>query len=227
MTASTNVKSKTEQKNIHANKAFFDRWSKTYDSSRTRFWMRRFQVPALREIEFRPEIKILDLSCGTGELLQELYNKSKGQIELYGLDISEEMLEMAKKKLPSKITLVQGDVHNLPFKSEKFDYVLCTEAFHHYHSQKQAVSEMKRVLKNNGRMIIVDVNFFLPPVHWLFQKWEPGCVKINNKREMRSLFRKNGIKIMKQQRNFLFAIMSIGQKEEKKIKNMKREENRK
>ncbi len=220
MTNSPKVKSTTEQKNVNANKAFFDRWSKTYDSSPIRFWMRHFQIPALQEIQFRPGIKILDLSCGTGELLQTLFRKSKGKAELYGLDISNDMLRKARQKLPTEVKLVQGDVHNLPFDSGEFDYVLCTEAFHHYHSQNQAVAEMKRVLKNSGKIIIVDVNFFLPPVHWIFQKLEPGCVKINNKREMGLLFRKNGINIIKQQRNFLFAIMTIGQKEEreKKIK---------
>lgn len=204
-----------EQENIHANRAFFDCWSNTYDSSLIRFWMRHFQVPALREIQFRPGIKILDLSCGTGELLQTLFRKSKGKAKLYGLDISENMLQKARQKLPAEVMLVRGDVHNILFDSEEFDYVLCTEAFHHYHSQNQAVAEMKRVLKNDGKIIIVDVNFFLRPIHWLFQKLEPGCIKINNKKEMGLLFRNNGIKLIKQQRNFLFAIMTIGQKREK------------
>ncbi len=207
-----------EQENIHANKVFFNRWSNTYDSSPIRFWMRHFQVPALREIQFRQGIKILDLSCGTGELLQTLDQKSKGTAKLYGLDISEDMLKKAREKLSAKIVLVRGDVHDLPFDSREFDYVLCTEAFHHYHSQNRAVAEMKRVLKNEGKIIIVDVNFFLPPVHWLFQKFEPGCVKINSKKEIKRLFNDNGIKMLKQKRNFLFAIMTIGEKK-KNIQN--------
>lgn len=204
-----------EQKNIQANKAFFGRWSRTYDSSLVCFWMRHFQFPALQEIKFHPEVKILDLSCGTGELLGKLWEKSQGKAKLYGLDISERMLDVAREKLPKKITLVSGDVHHLPFDNEEFDYVLCTEAFHHYHSQNDAVAEMKRVLNQNGKIIIVDVNFILPLINWLFQKLEPGCVKINSKREMRWLFRSNGIKTIKQKRNFLFAIMTIGQKREK------------
>ncbi len=209
------TKKNKEQQNIHANKVFFNRWSKTYDSSPIRFWMGHFQASALREIQFRPGIKILDLSCGTGELLQTLYQKSKGTAKLYGLDISEDMLQKAREKLPRKIVLVQGDVHNLPFDEKEFDYVLCTEAFHHYHSQNQAVAEMRRVLKQNGKLIIVDVNFFLPPIHWLFQKLEPGCIKINSKREMKLLFNNNGINVIKQKRNFLFAIMTVGQKRKK------------
>ena len=204
-----------EQKNVHANKTFFDRWSKTYDSSPIRFWMRHFQIPALREIQFYPGIKILDLSCGTGELLQTLLQKINDKAELYGLDISEDMLRKARQKLPAEVVLVHGDVHHLPFDSKKFDYVLCTEAFHHYHSQNLAIAEMKRVLKNDGKIIIVDVNFFLPPIHWLFQKLEPGCVKINNKKEINLLFKDNDIKLIKQQRNFMFAIMTIGKKKEK------------
>ncbi len=204
-----------EEKNIHANKSFFDSWSKTYDLSPIRFWMRHFQIPALREIQFRPGMKVLDLSCGTGELLQTLFRKSKGKVKLYGLDISKEMIEKARKKLPSNVTLVQGDVHSLPFDSGEFDYVLCTEAFHHYYSQQKAITEMKRVLKDNGKIILVDVNFLWSAINWLFQKLEPGCVKINNKREVRVLFKDKGIKIIRQQRNFRFAIMTVGQKEKK------------
>ncbi len=203
-----------EQKNIQANKEFFNRWSKTYDSSRTRFWMRHFQIPALREIQFLPGIKILDLSCGTGELLQTLYQKSKRSAKLYGLDISVDMLQKAREKLSPEIVLVQGDVHHLPFDNEEFDYVLCTEAFHHYHSQNQAVAEMNRVLRHEGKIIIVDVNFFLPPIHWLVQKLEPGCIKINSKKEIKRIFKNKSLKVIKQKRNFLFAIMTIGQKRE-------------
>ena len=92
------------------------------------------------------------------------------------------MLAVARTKLPKEATLLKADVHRLPFKDDFFDYVTSTEAFHHYHDQQKALQEMFRVTKTGGKIIIVDINFFLRHIHWLFQKIEPGCVKVNSKK---------------------------------------------
>jgi ubiquinone/menaquinone biosynthesis C-methylase UbiE len=122
------------------------------------------------------------------------------------------MLKKARTKLPKNVTLVNADVHNLPFKDDYFDYVITTEAFHHYHNQERALSEMKRVVKKGGKVIVSDIHFFLRPIHWLFEKLEPGCVKINSKKEMRELFEKIALKNVRQSRNFIFAVMTTGEK---------------
>ena len=108
--------------------------------------------------------------------------------------------------------MLKADVHELPFKGETFDYVICTEAFHHYYNQEKALKEMYRVVKEKGKVIIVDVNFFLPIIHRLFEKVEPGCIKVNNKKEMYKLFKKTGLINLKQKRSFLFAVMTEGEK---------------
>ncbi|HLC71702.1 MAG TPA: hypothetical protein VJI32_06835, partial [Candidatus Nanoarchaeia archaeon] len=59
---------------------------------------------------------------------------------------------------------------------------------------------------------VVDVNFFSSGIHWLFRKLEPGCVKINSKKEMRGLFEAAGFRNIRQQRNFIFAVMTVGEK---------------
>jgi len=195
-------------KNIKKNRIFFDRWAKSYDAGLFQFWMRRFYLPVLKEVILTKKSRLLDISCGTGELLQ----KWRGKAQLYGGDISEEMLKKAQTKLPEGVTLVKADVHNLPFKNNYFDYVITTEAFHHYYDQKIALAEMCRVTKKGGKVIVSDINFFLKPIHWLFEKVEPGCVKINSKREMRELFEKNTLKNVRQNRNFIFAVMTTGEK---------------
>ena len=88
--------------------------------------------------------------------------------------------------------------------------VVSTEAFHHYDDQLKALQEMVRVSK--GRVIVVDINFFLRPLHGLFEKLEPGCVKINNKKEMRELFREAGLREIRQKRSFLLAVATMGMK---------------
>ncbi len=91
--------------NIKQNISFFDRWARTYDKVLYQFWMKRFHIPVFKELKLEKQTKILDISCGTGELLKKL----KGKAELYGIDISEEMLKIAKQKVPSA-TLQKADV---------------------------------------------------------------------------------------------------------------------
>ncbi len=191
------------------NKRFFNSCAERYDNTLFQFWMKRFHKVALQSI-IGKESTILDISCGSGELLAEL--AKRGFRNLHGIDLAPSMLQVAKRKLPPDVKLQQSDVHKLPFPAEMFDYVVSTEAFHHYDHQEKALQEMKRVTKKNGQVIIADINFFLRPIHWLFEKFEPGCVKINNKRKMRKLFKKVGLNVQLQQRTFLFAVTTIGVK---------------
>lgn len=70
---------------------------------------------------------------------------------------------------------VVGDAHNLPFGNEKFDIILCTEVLEHLHSPSIAISEMNRVLKKNGKLILS--TRFIFPLHntpndyWRFTKY--------------------------------------------------------
>ncbi len=197
-----------QDKNISGNLSFFNKWAKSYDLDLFQFWMKKFHVPVFKELLLNQKTKVLDLSCGTGELLKKL----EGKAIIYGVDISEEMLKKARSKLSAKSKLQKADVHALPFKDKYFDYVISTEAFHHYYDQQKAVQEMSRVTKEGGKAIIVDINFFLKPIHWLFKRLEPGHVKINSKKEMKLLFTQAGLKNIRQQRNFLFAVMTVGEK---------------
>jgi ubiquinone/menaquinone biosynthesis C-methylase UbiE len=131
--------------------------------------------------------------------------------QLYGIDISEKMIDIARTKLP-KVYFSVGDVHELPFTSGYFDCVVTTEAFHHYYDQLKALKEMARVAKKGGKVIVVDVNFFLQPIHWIFEHFEPGCVRINSKKDMRKLFQHAGLHVMHQRRNWIFAVVTVGVK---------------
>jgi len=191
----------------------FNKWAKSYDKPLFQFWMRRFHAPVLEELEFSNNNKILDCGCGTGELLLNLKDKAvlNGK-NLFGIDFSENMLKEARKKLGKNVTLKKADAHDLPFPDNYFDFVISTEAFHHYYNQSIVLREMKRVVKKKGKVLIVDINFFLRPIHWLFEKFEPGCVKVNNRKEMKKLFQIAGLRKVKQRRNFIFSVMTRGSK---------------
>lgn len=70
---------------------------------------------------------------------------------------------------------IVADAHSLPFKDEEFEFVLCTEVLEHLKNPPKAISEMKRVLKNGGILILT--TRFVYPIHdspydyWRFTKY--------------------------------------------------------
>lgn len=97
---------------------------------------------------------VLDVGCGTGNLLALLKRDNVG---LAGADLSTGMIEQAKKRLGSDADLRVADSEKLPWAAHSFDLVVSTDSFHHYPDPMQALSEMKRVLKQGGHLILGDV----------------------------------------------------------------------
>ena len=199
-----------EKKILEENRRLFNKWANKFDFKPFQMWMVKFHEPIIK-INLSGK-KVLDISCGTGELLKNVLLKYP-DTKLVGVDIAGEMLKKARKKLPKNVKLQKADVNKLPFNNESFDYVVSTEAFHHYYNQKNALNEMKRVTKKGGKVIIVDINFLFKTVNYIFQILESGCVKVNDKEEMRRKFKEAGFKKIKQKRNFLFSVMTVGEKQ--------------
>ena len=99
--------------------------------------------------------KILDLGCGTGIILKEISSKNSS-VELFGLDLSENMIAQATRRLGTAAKLTVGDAENLPYLDNTFDLVCCVESFHHYPNPKKALSEINRVLKKGGLFLLCD-----------------------------------------------------------------------
>lgn len=137
----------------------FDKWSKGYDRSilqwlvfnKSHNMLFREMAPFLKE-----GFRVLDIGCGTGKFVQRLYNLDKG-LNIHGVDISKDMINEARLKfMDENIEFKIGDVEELPYESDTFDIITCSHSFHHYPNQKRAVSEMHRVLKDEGRLMIID-----------------------------------------------------------------------
>lgn len=99
--------------------------------------------------------KILDVGCGTGNVLKMLHDKYR-EAQLYGIDISEKMLEKAKVKLQDNADLILGDSENLPYSNSSFDVIICNDSFHHYPNPEGVLREFNRVLKDGGIFILGD-----------------------------------------------------------------------
>ncbi|MCB1823852.1 MAG: methyltransferase domain-containing protein [Candidatus Competibacteraceae bacterium] len=102
--------------------------------------------------------RVLEASFGTGYLLLQYANN----YETHGIDFNDKMIEMAKKNLSRKgvkASLQWANVEKLPFPDSYFDTIVNTMAFSGYPNGKQAMAEFNRVLKKNGRLLIVDFDY--------------------------------------------------------------------
>ncbi len=106
---------------------------------------------------FRPSkgMSILDIGCGTGSHL-ELYQRYK--CNLYGLDLSPSMLGIARARLNGSARLDLGDAADTPYEDGQFDLVISMLTLHEMAPEKRAavLVEIKRVLKNDGRLLLID-----------------------------------------------------------------------
>ncbi len=100
--------------------------------------------------------KVLEIGIGTGKNIP-YYNYEK--TDLIGIDLSPGMLKKAKekaKKYNYQVTLKLGNMENLPFKSNSFDYVVCTFVLCSVPNPEKAIKEMKRVIKKQGKIILLE-----------------------------------------------------------------------
>ena len=117
----------------------------------------------------KPGESILDVCTGTGDIALQ-FAQSDGVGGIVGIDLSEEMLHIARRKTKShgfgeKIKLLKGDVLNLPFDDDSFDIVSIGFGLRNLTDHKKGISEMVRILKNGGRVVILE---FSPPRGVLF-----------------------------------------------------------
>jgi len=100
-------------------------------------------------------MNILDVGCGTGTHLT-LYQEKKCNI--FGIDLSESMLNMAKKKLDQNATLKLCDATNTPFSDDFFDLIYSMTVLHEMDEEVRfgVLKEANRILKSNGRILLID-----------------------------------------------------------------------
>lgn len=104
--------------------------------------------------------RLLDVGCGTGSLLKVAKRKFP-TVSMVGIDIDQKVLNIAGNKFQKEgldIDLIKTGAEKLPFKTASFDAIVSTLIFHHlpYEIKRQALKEIHRVLKPNGRFLLVD-----------------------------------------------------------------------
>lgn len=114
---------------------------------------------ALRGHISSKEKYVLDIACGTGDFAIQLIKS--GAKNVIGVDISEEMMHVGRKKilkkgLDKKIDLQYGDCADLKFEADTFNAVTCAFGVRNFENRKQSLKEMYRVLKPGSELIILE-----------------------------------------------------------------------
>ncbi len=98
---------------------------------------------------------VLDIGTGTGHILKII---SRFAHDIAGIDISRDMLSLARKRLEGCVTdLRRADMNQLPFEDDRFDLVTMHLSLRHASRPDQAIKEAARVLSRDGTLIVIDL----------------------------------------------------------------------
>jgi SAM-dependent methyltransferase len=122
---------------------------------------REFRDRLAALVDLGPGESVLDVGCGTGSLVLASKRRVGPTGMVTGVDASPEMIERARRKATNKgegIHFEVANVESLPFPYETFDVVLSTLMMHHLPRpmRERCASEMRRVLRPGGRLLVVD-----------------------------------------------------------------------
>ena len=153
----------------------------------------------LQMVKLQKPTSILDIATGTGDLAI-LFAETSAK-EIIGLDISQGMLDIGKKKieakkLNTKIQMVLGDGENIPYSDNYFDVITVAYGVRNFENLEKGLSEILRVLKPNGTFIILETsvptqfpfkqgyyvytNFIMPTIGKLFSKDQKAYTYLSN-----------------------------------------------
>jgi len=174
----------TDQYNQIAN--VYDRRWKRYVTNTLNFFKAWAEIAPTAAVA-----AVLDIACGTGELERLLLQNNPTQI-ITGIDISEQMLVQAQQKLERypNITFKEASASDLPFPAQSFDVVVSANAFHYFSDPQAALAEMKRVLKPEGKLVILDWCrdfWFCRLCDWVLQRIDPAHQQCYSEAELHTL----------------------------------------
>lgn len=116
----------------------------------------------LEYVDIRPSDILLDVSWNTGKITEA----SRNCKEVVVLESKHGIIEYGRSRRPHN-KFIEGEVENIPLPSEHFDKIVASASFHHFPNHDKGLEEMKRVLKTNGKMLLLGLI--------QIQEGESGC----------------------------------------------------
>lgn len=180
----------------------FDRNASTYGNSRM---LKSPVAKALADLAPRADDRVLDVACGTGDLLGEIADHVQRAV---GIDQSDGMLKIARENLleeagpdgRANLELRQASSDELPFADGEFTAVVCTTALHHFPEPQRSFDEMARVLAPGGRLVIGDVcadRLWVRVTEPLLRRFDAGHVGVRRKDDIEAMLTRAGLRVTK------------------------------
>ncbi|MFV9510691.1 demethylmenaquinone methyltransferase [Tepidibacillus sp. LV47] len=162
MEKTTYVRGKKKEEFVHA---VFENIADKYDMMNTVLSFRRHKAWrkfAMKKMNVKVGENAIDVACGTADWTIALAKASKTG-KIIGLDFSEKMLEVGRKKihklqLDKQIELIQGNAMKLPFEDNRFDHATIGFALRNVPDIEVVLSEMKRVVKPGGKVVSLELS---------------------------------------------------------------------
>jgi demethylmenaquinone methyltransferase/2-methoxy-6-polyprenyl-1,4-benzoquinol methylase len=149
----------------------FDRVARVYDrmnSVMTVGMHHRWRRRAAELAQVGRGARALDVATGTGDLAIELARRGA---EVVGLDFSQPMLELARRKAPG-IEFVRGNALELPYGAGEFDAVTVGFGARNFTDLDRGLAELARVTRPGGRLVVLEITTpQKPPLSWFFRIW--------------------------------------------------------
>lgn len=165
-------------------RAMFDRIAGFYDvmnSVMTAGLHHHWRARAADVANVGPGDRVLDVATGTGDLAVELAGRVAPGGEVIGSDFSEEMLSRARVKAPG-LTFEWGNALELPYASATFDAATVGFGARNFSDLEQGISEMARVVKPGGKVVILEITTpQKPPLSTFFSMWFDRVVPVIGK----------------------------------------------
>jgi ubiquinone/menaquinone biosynthesis C-methylase UbiE len=176
----------------------FSSQGNTYADEEGLAWM-------LAELPMSADATALDVATGTGEFARALAPHVSTVI---GLDATDAMLERGKHFIRQNgienIEFLKGIVEKLPFEEQAFDIVASRYAFHHFEDPEPVLSEMARVCRTGGHVIVVDIvvpqELMAEEYNYYERLCDPSHTRCLDFTELRSLFRRSGLEVISARR---------------------------
>lgn len=185
-------------------KDYYDKLSRVYDKSvlGNRYEKYRFDCITNKILGLIPKkkgLRILDVGCGTGTFnILPIINHLR-DADIYGIDISREMIQVASRRF-TKLRFKVADAHRLPFESDFFDVVISRQVLEHLKEPFRALKEMGRVVKKGGTVIVSTPSWFgLIAIPYFIKKKIGKMQPIDNwfnPFSLKNLFRQAGLEII-------------------------------
>jgi len=153
-----------------------------------------------QELNNKQRVNLLDVGCGFNQGYFSLYNNlSNKGANLYLLDPDESIIKILKERMRGKLNtyFIQDTIENIVLENKKFDIILLSETYYHLQNIKKAFNNIRNLLKNDGILIIKNIE-------------DPEGLKHENGDKFHRHFRHDNLcKIISTLKKYKFIIMEV------------------